>query len=349
MFASKLGSISLRPKRSAVRATDHAAAFRLGASALVGACALGSCLAATPANASGFRMQAVAAGGDAIPAAAAAAGYRMETLAVDQLTPSTVDSKLTYASGFQLYYFNFEGMTPDPSTTTFNADGSAVSSTTKTGWNAYGSFMTSAGVIRGGPGFRGTAFGGGGYFEATMSFNAALVNTANGAWPAWWSMALEHMISKGDQWPGQRPGYEHFIEPDFFEYDTGHGASYGGAVHDWYGVNNSGNYYNPNFVRNVPSTTNFSQYHRYGFLWKPATATTKGSLSYYFDGVQVGATYTYTKWTNQPPPPGANTPWTFGVIDSRHLVLIIGTGPPAPMQIKSIQVWQPSGVNNLHN
>ena len=113
------------------------------------------------------------------------------------------------------------------------------------------------------------------------------------------------MITKGDQWPGQRPGYEHFVEPAFFEYDLGQTKSYGGAVHDWYGVYNSTcsnycNYYNPNFARAVPSTTNFNTYHRYGLLWKPATAAAKGSLTYYFDGVQVGPTYTYYAKLDQP-------------------------------------------------
>lgn len=311
-----------------------------GAAALVAACTLTSFVATAPAKAA-----------DPIPTAAAAAGFRMETLAVNQFNSQTVDINKTYGSGYKMYFFNFEGMVPDTSLTTLNADGSVTTATSKTGWNAYGSFLTSASKINSGPGFRGTAFGGGGYFEATLAFNPAGVNTANGAWPAWWSMALEHMILKGDQWPGMRPGYEHYIEPDFFEYDTSHGANYGGNIHDWYGMNNAGNYGMPfsTVLRNVPTTTDFNQYHRYGFLWTPATATKKGTLSYYFDGVKVGATTTYTQWTNQPPVPGPNQPWTFGVIDHCHLVLIIGTGPPVPMQVKSIQVWQANGMQNLHN
>jgi hypothetical protein len=47
----------------------------------------------------------------------------------------------------------------------------------------------------------------------------------------------------------------------------------------------------------------------------------KGSLTYYFDGVQVGAPITYTKFTNQAPKPNASTPWSFGIIDQQHLVL----------------------------
>jgi hypothetical protein len=327
MFASKISS-SLRRTWAGVTLTSFA-------------------VSATLVSATG----AMAA--DPIPTAAAAAGYRMETLAVDTLNATTVDQRLTYAPGYKLYYFNFDGMPPAPGLTTFNSDGSATVATNQNGWNGYGSFLVSAGKISGGAGFRGTAFGGGGYYEATLSFNAALVNVNNGSWPAWWSMSLEHLNGdKGDQWAGQRPGFMHYVEPDFFEYDAGASvAGWGGNVHDWYGVNNSGNYMLPwgTVFRPVAASTNFSQYHRYGFLWKPATATAKGSFSYYFDGVQVGATTYYTKFNNQAPPPGANTPWTFGIIDQQHMVLIVGTGPPAPMKIKTVQVWQASAAGNLHN
>jgi len=55
-------------------------------------------------------------------------------------------------------------------------------------------------------------------------------------------MALEHMAYfEGRQWPGQPEGYDHFIEPDFFEYDIWRFAphnTYGGATHDWYGIYN---------------------------------------------------------------------------------------------------------------
>jgi hypothetical protein len=338
MLASKVESNSRRPSRSTVKA-GHGAAIRGIAAALAAASAMAACLLGAPANAA-----------DPIPAAAAAAGYRMETLASDSFSPTNVDMKTTYAPGYQWYFMNFFGLTPLPGTTTFNADGSVNVATTITGWTSYGAFLSSAGAIGGTPGFRGTAYGGGGYFEATFAFNNAAVNTNNG-WPAWWAYALEQYLGKSTQWAGQRPGYRHFIETDFFEYDAGNGNQYGGNLHDWYGVNNSGNYQLPwsTVVRLVPSSTNFNQYHRYGFLWKPATPMTKGAMSYYFDGVQVGPTTYYSKFTNQAPPPGANTPWTFGVTDQQHLVLILSTGPPVPLQVKSVQVWQASAINNRHN
>jgi hypothetical protein len=342
MLASKIELISPQPGRSATPTSDPKAGIRRGAAALAAVSAMATCLVSAPANAA-----------DPIPTAAANAGYRMETLASDSFSSKSVDLNLSYGRGFQWYYFNYFGATPTSALTTFNADGSVTVASTLPNPGINGAWLASAGQIAGSPGYRGTAYGGGGYFEATFAFNSAAVNLSQG-WPMWWSMSLEHMVGRGQQWPGQRPSYEHFVEPDFFEYDLGQTKSYGGAVHDWYGVYNQTctsycNYYNPNFYRPVPNTTDFNAYHRYGLLWKPATAFVKGSLTYYFDGVQTGPTYYYSKFTNQSPVPNGNTPWTYGVIDGQHLVLFIGTCPPVPMQIKSVQVWQASSVNNVHN
>jgi hypothetical protein len=172
-------------------------------------------------------------------------------------------------------------------------------------------------------------------------------------------MALEHLIGlPGQQWPGQMAGYSHFIEPDFMEKEDTNSIDYGGAIHDWYGVYEqtcSGQVYCNVFPafnvanRVLPAATNFNQYHRYGLLWVPATATTKGSITYYFDGAQVGPTINYTQLTTQAPVPTASTPWTYGIIDQQHLVLVLGTGPSTPMQVQSVTVWQASAAANMHN
>jgi len=38
----------------------------------------------------------------------------------------------------------------------------------------------------------------------------------------------------------------------------------------------------------------------------------------------------------------------FDRLDQQHLVLILGTGPNEPMSIRSVNVWQASGADNLH-
>jgi hypothetical protein len=289
------------------------------------------------------------------PSQAAAVGYTTETFSTTRFSKSNVDFGITDAAGYQWYFSNFFGAVASSSLATINSNGSITIASLP---NVYGNALLSAAHISRAPYYRGVAFGGGGYFEATLSYNAATVNTATG-WPAWWTMSLEHLASMAsEQWPGQVKGYAHFIEPDIMEADVGLNAkAYGGAIHDWYGLYGSTacpsycNYVTPwnVVVRTVPASTNFNQYHRYGLLWVPATATKPGSYTYYFDGVKVGPTVFYSKYANQPPIPTARTPWTFGVIDQRHLVLILSTGSSTPMSVESVEVWQASAAGNWRN
>ncbi|MGH3429995.1 MAG: hypothetical protein ACRDQZ_20905 [Mycobacteriales bacterium] len=289
------------------------------------------------------------------PAPAAAAGYRLETFATNgSFSPRTVDTRLTFASGYQWYLFNFYGTKPEPALVSLNADGSATVSS----FGNEEATMASAAQISAAPYFRGTAFGGGAYFEATLAFDAKAVNLRNG-WPAWWTVAVEDIDGgHGDQWPGQPAGYDNFAEPDIFEYDQGpnYPNAYFGSMHEWYGLwaHTCAAYCEVSSayaagVRMVPAGTNFAAYHRYGMLWIPATATKKGSLTYYFDGVQTGQPFTYSQFNHQPPPPTANTPWAFGVLDNQHLVLILGSGASTPLQVRSVSVWQASAAKNVHN
>ena len=81
-------------------------------------------------------------------------------------------------------------------------------------------------------------------------------------------------------------------------------------------------------------------------LWIPATPTRRGSFSFYFDGVQVGPTTPYAAFQDQAPPPSFFSPWLFGIIDRQHLVLILGSNS-GPLRVRSVNVWQASGANNL--
>jgi hypothetical protein len=292
-------------------------------------------------------------GGSAAPTPAASAGFKTETfVTASNFSKSTVDFGLTKASGFKWYFFNFFGVVPSSSLATLNADGSITIAALS---NYYGNYLTSATAIPAAPYYRGTAFGGGGYFEATLSYNPSTVNLSTG-WPAWWSMSLEHLAGlTSQQWPGQVQWYSHFIEPDFFEADAGTATAYGGAIHDWYGkwgaspCPNYCAYSTPysTVLRTLPAGTNVAQYHRYGMLWIPATPTTQGSYTYYFDGVQIGKKTTFSMYSGQPPVPTSTTPWSFGIVDQQHLVLILSTGASTPMNVKNVQVWQKSTAGNL--
>jgi hypothetical protein len=278
---------------------------------------------------------------DGPPAQASAVGYIVETFN-SNFDPAKFDMSGSNAPGKEWYLWNFFKWAPNSSGITFNSDGSLQMV------GAGNSQIVTAATL-GNRNWVGTAFGGGGYFEATLKFDPALVNTANG-WPAFWSMAIEHLVDVGDdQWAGQAAGYNHFIEADFFEYDLGRGPRYIGALHDWYGLYNVTcsafcgvtSDYKRRGIRGV----NWNAYHTVGMLWVPATSTTEGYAAFYLDNVKMGTTVTWSQFTSQPPPPAK--PWTFGVFDGQHISLVLGTGVNQGLTVQSVKVWQSTGANNL--
>ena len=99
----------------------------------------------------------------------------------------------------------------------------------------------------------------------------------------------------------------------------------------------------------VPTSTDFSQPHRYGALWVPATPTTQGYYKSYFDGVQTGSTlyWNYNDPAKPFPPPPVYGVTAMSGMDQRHMYLILGTGIDQPMTVQSVSVWQASSANNL--
>ena len=301
--------------------------------------------------------------GPVAPSQAKAAGYTSETFS-STFAESTVDTTNSQKSGFDWYLGQFFGGAATPaSDLTFNSDGTLTFDGAGTSSNAG---INTAAPSTDAAGWVGLAFGGGAYFEATYSFNPAdTIATGGDGWPSWWAMAIEHLAGlPSEQWSGQAAGYDHFIETDFFEYDVWSFSphnEYGGAMHDWYGIYEStcgGGYCNvsnssgggtsfSDFVVETPTTTDFTTYHAFGFLWVPATGTTKGTATYYFDGKATNDVVTWSQYTGSESPPPGSAPWTFGVLDQQHLVLILGTGGKEPMRLKSVVVWQKSAADNL--
>jgi hypothetical protein len=101
-----------------------------------------------------------------------------------------------------------------------------------------------------------------------------------------------------------------------------------------------------NFLVQTPLNTDFTQYHSFGFLWVPATTATLGYAQYYFDNEPTSDIVTWAPYTGEAPPPGL-APWTFGILDSQHLALLLGNGPNEPMTIRSVNVWQASAAANI--
>jgi hypothetical protein len=295
------------------------------------------------------------------PAPALAAGYTLNTFSTQSNFNASgiVDMAATNVAGFKWYLWKFFGSTQTATPVTLNSDGTVTISNGA----GYNGTLASTVPIGTSPYFHGTAFGGGGYFEAELGFDAANVVFAAG-WPAWWTMSNEHLIGDyGDAWTGQATGYTHFIEPDIFEYDIkANSGIYGSATHEYWGVYNvtCTNFCSqyelvtatpgrrPSvFSMFFPPVVNFSLYHKYGMLWIPATGTTSGSLTFYFDGISMGS-FSYTHFTTQSPPP-TGQPWAYGIIDNNHLTLILGNDSAARMQIRSVNIWQATTANNVTN
>jgi hypothetical protein len=281
------------------------------------------------------------------PLAAVEAGYTVNTFATNRaFTPATVDLKLTYRTGFQWYLWNFFH---EPGRLDGLQVQGGVANTSRPGSNGV---IASAG--RTPQGFVGTAFGGGGYFEAEIAFDPATIDQKQG-FPAFWAMAVEHLAESGEQWPGAPEGYRHFFELDIFEYDRAPEEAnvYGTTLHDWYGVyrKTCASYcavstpYGDGTVR-APPTTDWRRFHRIGVLWIPAVSATPGSIRYFFDGTEVGSPVRYHALGGEPPPVSIAAPWRFGIADRQHLVLILGSGS-TPMKIRSVKVWQRSAVANF--
>jgi hypothetical protein len=210
------------------------------------------------------------------PPAAGAVGYTVQTFG-SAMTVGTDPTLSTVTGNWQ--YFNFYGDTWATVALTFNPDGSITIPANVT--NSFGAQIASAGYNQtaSAPYMSGYAFGGGGYFECTMSF---AYNTVTGA-PAFWANDIESMGggSKSDltlrHWPGQAAGYGDWIEVDMCEFDAGLGAlQYGISLHNWYGtvastqsVSSTGS----GSPVSVPAGTDFTKPHKYGFLWVPATGS----------------------------------------------------------------------------
>ncbi len=199
--------------------------------------------------------------------------------------------------------------------------------------------------------WRGMAFGGGAYFEAVLHFSNADDSTLT-SWPAFWGSDIENVsqnaVTELTQWSGQPEGFGNWIETDFFEFDRHSVSEYGIQIHNWYGYHGQPKdvlaYGQP--VR-VAAGFKWSDSHKYGYLWVPATATTRGYAMAFMDDVQMGATIYWDQYDPEAPPPPQPGTTAFSVVDRRHLILIIQTDPHNPMTIETVTVWQASDRDNI--
>lgn len=271
------------------------------------------------------------------------------------------------ALGSNWFNWGFYAAGPQPAgATSVNSDGSIAISGIEN--DNYGATIASAQPES--VGWSGEAFGGGGYFEATLSFTGQNTFYYPNGGPAFWMLDIEH-LSQGPyniNWPGAPAGCIDFFEVDNMEFDASVANGYQNGIATWYGSSNgscpNGATSNPNTQIPgvtggvlVPAGTDLSQPHKYGALWVPATGsgdttTTKGYLKFYFDDVQVGSTFTWnyydpTMTATYPAFPPVNGTSAMSGMDYRHMTMILGTGTAQPMTVYDVSVWQQSNANNL--
>lgn len=192
-------------------------------------------------------------------------------------------------------------------------------------------------------GWRGKAFGGGGFFEATLlwtgDYNGWGMPGSSG-WPSWWGNSIES--TTGDpsaQWKGQAANFQQACEFDFMEFWANN--RWGGAIHSWYGANGEKVSQGSD---NVPPGFDHAQPNQYGTLWVPATPTSRGYAKWFFNRVHIPALD--INWSmldvNKAPPPTDQS-----ATDRNHQNLLLGTGAGNPMRVIACEVFQASEAGNI--
>lgn len=254
------------------------------------------------------------------PPQAAAAGYKKLVFSDEFDSISTIDVNATGAPGYKWYVDRPFG-TPQVQPSEYRvAHGELVINQQG---SSYANWGLSTYSVKGNTGHA-FKFG---YIEARMRFDPKLGPNSDG-WPSFWMESLSHTLGTNNT---------HFAELDIFEAYTGGHAAYSGAfvgtLHDWRLTPSFVHYQNSNNWTPQPGV-DYSQWHTYGVLWKP------GSATWYFDGValqtqQYSATGFPNPQTNPVSPIG-----TFSITDSEPLVVILGSGVRWPLHVDYVHVWQ---------
>jgi hypothetical protein len=299
-----------------------------------------------------------------IPEAAVEAGYKTMVFHDDFESLSTIDIANSRAAGFNWYRATwFTGGRNALDASNISISNGILELGGGTGDLGYG--LVSA-FDNSKSGFTGTVFENGGYFEASIRYDPFDCIKAKSTGPAFWSIAIEHIIdnnaSGAAQWPGQPAGFTHFIELDFMEPLIRPGRpyrgskSYQGNIHDWYGIWNAEIRQWTNNISNRSNdviwvgSVDWNEFHTYGLLWVPQSDTKPGHVTWFFDNQAMSSIY-WLGPPGSPPLPGereqkltpasaAQATATYSILDSQHLALSLSTETAWPMFIDWVKVWK---------
>lgn len=231
-------------------------------------------------------------------------------------------------------------------------------------------------------GYEGSAFGGGWYIEASISFNASdPYNGCGESWPAFVAYAIENQryyyngepTKQVAHWPGQVADYDNHVEDDMFEWQN-QPNRYGATMHNWFGYlsavsppcsghsgycdddNNSNSDVNLASAGAAAVDWGPSHFNTIGQLWVPGSADNgwKGSVTNYFNGVER-STVTWVDQGNGSPssltgtqfsPNNISSTGTFGfsVMDSMHFYPILQAGYGQAVSVEWVKIWQRSSA-----
>jgi hypothetical protein len=246
------------------------------------------------------------------PAQAAAVGY----------TARTYGPNVTLGKNWRL---SFAG-----SHVTQNTDGSVTSG----GPSHYSDNCTTLDI---------QSFGGGMYVEGIMKYSGknAGWNTSVG-WPCFWANSLE---GRSLPFPDNRG-----IEIDFMEALSGQDNTFAGVIYDWYDSAPDGSkrqVYGTGEIP-IPNGGDLHSLHKYGFLWVPATANSKGYAKFFLDDVLITAWQPVWDlyYANQPVPYVVGKT-LYSNMDKQHFWLMFGSGDPNPLTVTEVSVWQRDGSQNI--
>jgi hypothetical protein len=296
--------------------------------------AIGSYGATAPVNGGAWVMQAVAfvASGQAPPPPTYQEITRWPLIFDDEFNDSsTIDTAATGNGGLNWYPEMFFGFGTNPSYDYSVSGGVLTINDANDNWN---DTLHTAHPANNASGWAGTCFAGGSgiYFEASIAVSNLAHIGASSGWPSFWLDSINRETGIGNGMLGW-PGVTEACEPDIMEYNptwfSGSTQEYLFTLHDWMSAVPDGGF-GQGETEGVP--INPGEYHRYGMLYIPASASNgwNGYAQAYFDGV-AGDKIPWVgnqTYSGPMPPTWASmtaTEYLFSEMDRDLFMLILGS------------------------